>query len=209
VTSTSTVTGLDPATGQIAWSTMLPGSLTSGTAIAPDGSIAVVANVATTTSMIPTLYVLEPGGAVRHTFPLETLDLFSAGPGSTLYAIGLDGTALVGTVSNGASKLVAVSSAGQMIWKTSASESEAVQSATIDASGTVVVTEATAIVGLDPTTGATKWKVDLPPESIACGKANAGIASATLTSAGGIVAIGQCAADFPGITTYTLFGASD
>ncbi len=193
------LTELDPATGSVRWTTSLAGSSNGNPAVAPDGSIAVV----TEGEVEQTLDVREPMGALRFrrdVAPAEDAPV-------TLFAIGLDGTFVLGGGS-----LLAVSGAGDAMWTATTRDggvdrndggsdlgvpASDLVGATLDESGTVVATYLDSIVGLDLATGATLWTLD-PPEPVTC------IASSTLTSSGGLVAT-ECA---NGGATH-VFGAGD
>ncbi len=231
--TTSTVTGLDSETGAIVWNTPVDGWLVGGPAVAPDGTIAVVASVedADLYVTIPVLYLLDGTGSVVHTVFLDSVP---EPPTSTaLYGIGLDGTILVGS-----DRLAAVSSAGDRLWTLPTPGPPdadfdicvpdcVLTGAFIDANDTVIVTYASGsasagvastLVGLDLATGATKWTLEPPTPPSGTGITSLGIGTTVLTSAGGLVSVawamsddGPDAGPFSEYapTAYAFFGASD
>jgi outer membrane protein assembly factor BamB len=173
------VVALDAGQGAVTWTMMLDSSPSGSPAVAPDGSIAIV-------SKLGTLYVLDPSeGQIRVTK--------SIGMGEFINAIALDGTLIVGGTT-----FLAIGPAGEALWSSSTPH---FVSATIDAAGTVVATFGDHIEGLDLATGATRWSV-AAPDAVPC------IGGATLTSAGGIVAIG-CVDFMEPDGEVFAFGASD
>ena len=177
----ATVVALDTTSGAVVWSMALDGTPGLNPAVAPDGSIAVVANHGTN----ETLYVLESTGAVRVSLEVD-------GNGR-IYAIALDGTILVG-----GSDLIALSGRLEPMWKAPGTE---VAAATIDANGSVIVTFRDRIESLDLVTGTANWTV-AAPDAVPC------IGNATLTSAAGIVGIGCVDFHKPDGEVFA-FGVSD
>ncbi|MFI5299843.1 MAG: PQQ-binding-like beta-propeller repeat protein [Polyangiales bacterium] len=173
------VIALDSTTGAARWANAIPGELVGGPAVAADGSV--VALIGAPSSK---LFVFEVTGATR-----RAVDL---GEGTfQIFAIALDGTVIVGADDReGVAGLTAVNAAGVIVWNTRLA---GIRTVTIDAKGTLLTSTSTGIVGLDLTTGQTKWTLAAPHQG-SC------VTGFTLTSAGGIVAA-QC--------DSTVFGASD
>jgi len=169
---------LSSTTGATVWTTDIAAQAIGGPAVGPDGSIAVIAISAGGST--GALYIFEPTGALRAMTPVD---------GANIYAIGTDGTIIVGGAT-----LTAFTSSGTLLW----TNAVVPLGATIDSGGTVVTTFSDVIQGLDGATGAVRWSLkapDLPDGGSPC----AHIQSVTLTSNATLVGIG-CNA---------LFGASD
>ena len=179
--SLSIVYALSSETGATIWSTDIHAQAVNGPVIGPDGSIAVVALDAVDPSS-GLLYILEPTGSVRATTTV---------PGQNVFAIGVDGTIIIG-----GEGMTAVSATGTILWTNTVG---LVLGATIDAAGTVVATFEGSVFGFDLSTGATLWSLQPPAVPSDSGPPCRGIQSTTLTSSAGLVGIG-CG---------VLFGASD
>ena len=182
VDTASTVFDLDPATGDIVWSTSLAGMAVSGPAVGPDGSIAVITLVSSFPSMDYALSVFEPSGSLRFTMSTQA---------ATVLAVGLDGTILLGP------QLTALDRLGATRWLADVYASNNVSTATvtIDGNGTVVVF-ANEITAVELATGMTLWTLPGPGGGTTPGC----VQSAALTSDRGIVGV-SC--------DGRLFGASD
>jgi outer membrane protein assembly factor BamB len=163
----------DAATGKLKWATPIQGQTVGGPAVRSDGSI-----VAFVQTRPVSLVVLDAatGSSRESQLSVQAWEinavtqsgvvLTTAGTGFNTYAIADDGSVL---------------------WTHPGATAR-----TIASDGTIVASGST-IVGLDETTGTTKWEL-APPSPSGC------VAWAALTSDGRLVAL-QC--------DGTLFGASD
>jgi outer membrane protein assembly factor BamB len=146
---TAAVFALDPATGSPVWNTLVPGNPGSDLvqlSVGPDGSVAVLVPVDAPSNP---LTILTAGGAIRSTTNVQ---------GNNIQAVARDGTVVIleGTAPGG--NLAALRD-GNVQWTATGSWGG------LDETGTVLLSTADAIEGLDVSTGAQRWKLD-PPKSL-------------------------------------------
>ncbi len=155
----------DPATGATRWSTTLPGGLTGGPMIRPDGTIVATTNAGVSGDLV----ILDPGTGAATTAPLPT-GVFE------VFAV-TEGGAIIGALD--AAKgggILAMGPDGTTLWTNPNGDA-----ATIASDGTIIVFGIT-IAGIDGATGETVWEVT-PPGAHPC------TVDGALTSDGGIVAL--------------------
>jgi PQQ-like domain len=173
------IVALDPATGAMAWSTLLDDTPNGNPLVALDGSIVIA-------STAGTLFVLDGAGTVEQRI--------SIGSGAFVTSIALDGTMIVAAQT----ALLAVTPTGSVAWQVPTQD---FVSATLDAGGTVIATFRDHIEGRSLATGQVLWSV-AAPSAVPC------IGNIALTSTGGIVALG-CVDFMGLDGEVFAFGASD
>jgi outer membrane protein assembly factor BamB len=176
----SVTSALDPATGAVRWTTTLPGAPIGGPAVRADGSIVVLLSYYNGGSA---LVSFDPVSGTSNVFTL-------AAPAYEIFALAVDGTALVGSDSaQGVTGLTALAPDGRALWTYPVPN---MLGATIAQDGEVIAYGRN-VVALDGATGRPLWHLD-PPSPSNC------IADAALTSTGDVVVL-AC--------NGTLFGAGD
>lgn len=165
----------DAATGQLKWKTPIQGETTGGPVVRSDGSIVALVQGQSPTSLV----ILDADtGSLRESLLSEQV--------WGLFAVTQGGVVLAGA--NTGYGTEAIADDGSFLWVRTGATAR-----TVASDGTVVAWGSSTIVGLDETSGTTKWELAAPSPS-AC------IQSLALTSNGTLVAL-QC--------DGTLFGASD